>query len=134
MQEPRCDVNCDEGRKRGCQTYCCRLLVRLDPEEREPTQDGTPEKGFVDKTEDGYCIHFDRENFLCSIWHKRPKVCRQYDCNHDALLQAAVRERFRNIVELAKAAARIFVPRECYIRIPYCGETEDRPIEETHKH
>lgn len=122
MKEPRCDVDCEEGRRRGCQTYCCRLLVRLDPDEREPTTDGSLEKGFVDKAEDGYCIHFDRVHFLCAIWQNRPNVCRKYDCNNDCLLQAAVREPFKNIVELAKAAVRIFVPKECYVRIPYCGE------------
>jgi len=114
------DIDCETGRALGCQTFCCRLLVRLDPDEREPSRDGLPPKGFVDKDlEDGLCIHLDRENHHCRIWAKRPRVCREYHCNDDEMLQAALKLRnFKNIVELAKAAVHLNVPRECYVRVP----------------
>lgn len=117
-----CGVNCDQGRKLGCNTYCCRLLVRLAPEEMEPSKDGLPAKGFVDKTEDGYCIHLDRKTNLCAIWHKRPKVCGEYDCNKDFMLQVALRKSFRTIVDLAKAAATSYIPVEQYIKVPLCDD------------
>lgn len=114
------DIDCDAGRALGCQTFCCRLLVRLDPDEREPGQNGLPPKGFVDKDlEDGLCIHLDRDNRRCRIWARRPRICREYHCNDDAMLQAALKlGTFRNIVELAKAAGHLNVPLENYVRVP----------------
>jgi Fe-S-cluster containining protein len=121
----RCaDVDCEAGRRLGCRVFCCRLLVRLDPDEREPRTDGLPEKGFVDKDPEGYCIHFDRERGICRNWERRPRVCREYHCNSDFLLQVALRQDFCNLAELLKAAARVFIPREQYRRVPLLGEKE----------
>jgi hypothetical protein len=120
--ETRSDVDCNAGRQLGCQSYCCRLLVRLDPDERVPGTHSEPAKGFVDKTPDGYCVNFDRENHLCAIWRARPRVCREYTCNSDELLQIAVRQNFRTIVDLVKAVTQAYIPRENYVRVPYCGE------------
>ena len=112
------NVDCEAGRKLGCQTYCCRLLVRLDPDERE-IGDGThTPKGYVDKTADGYCINFDRQTHLCKKWHERPHACREYSCNGELLLQVAMRHEFKNIVELVKLAAIAYIPVEIYINIP----------------
>jgi Fe-S-cluster containining protein len=118
------DVDCEAGRALGCQTFCCRLLVRLDPDEREPSKDGLPPKGFVDKDlGDGLCIHLDRVTHRCRIWAKRPRVCREYHCNGDEMLQAALKlGHFRNIVEVAKAAVQLAIPREAYVRIPLVDE------------
>lgn len=121
---PRCgkinksDVNCEAGRRLGCETYCCRLLVRLDPDEREPTTDGSVAKGYVDKHENGDCIHLDTEKLLCRIWHKRPRVCREYECNSDFLLQVAIRNGFTSIGRLVKDASNAFIPKETYIEVP----------------
>jgi hypothetical protein len=115
------DVDCEAGRAMGCGTFCCRLLVRLDPEEREPAEGSTPQKGFVDKSpEDGLCVHLDRETCLCRIWERRPRICREYDCNADLLLQIALREGgCRSITRLAKAAVHACIPRETYRRVPH---------------
>ena len=123
----QCDVDCDAGRKLGCQTFCCRMVVRLDPSERVPSTDGLPEKSCIDKTDDGYCIHFDRETNYCAIWQNRPRVCREYDCNADIMLQAALRTRFRNIVELAKAAYQLSQSKARIKRIPYCDPEHNLP-------
>lgn len=118
------DVDCEAGRGLGCKTFCCRLLVRLAPEEREPARDGLPAKGFVDKDlRDGLCVHLDRENHRCAVWATRPKVCREYHCNDDEMLVAAVRaERVVSIVELAKSAARLRVTAENQVRVPLVVE------------
>lgn len=52
-------VNVDyvKGRAKGCQTYCCRLLVRLEPDERKPGIS----KSFMAKGADGYCANLNRE-------------------------------------------------------------------------
>lgn len=121
------DVNCEAGRELGCKTFCCRLLVRLAPEEREPSRDGVPSKGFVDKDlQDGLCIHLDRENHRCAIWATRPKVCREYHCNDDEMLVAAVRsERVTSIVALAKVAARIRVTAENRVCVPLVADRKE---------
>jgi len=60
----------------------------------------------LDKDEDGFCIHLDRASMKCRIWHRRPRVCRAYDCNDDPMLPVALGGKFRNIVELARATTR----------------------------
>ncbi len=111
------NVDCRKGREIGCQTYCCRLLVRLEPDEREADDGNVMAHDFVEKGADGYCVHLDRANYLCRIWDERPRVCRGYDCNGDFLLQVAVRHRFRNIAELVKIAATAYIPKETYIQV-----------------
>ena len=114
-------IDCEAGRRLGCCTFCCRLLVRLAEDEREPSVNGSVPKGFVDKAPDGLCIHLDRVTHRCGIWEKRPRVCREYDCNHDYLLQAAIRLGVTNIVQLAKDAQSLRVAMESCIKIPGCG-------------
>lgn len=113
------DVDCDAGRALGCKTFCCRLLVRLAPDEREPAEGGTPAKGFVDKTPDGLCVNLDSETYRCKIWHTRPRTCREYDCNGDFLLQVALRQDFGNIVQLAVAASKAYIPQDTYLHVPH---------------
>lgn len=115
---PTADIDCDAGRRLGCGTFCCRLLVRLKPHEREPDRDGIPAKQFVDKDEDGCCVHFDRASSLCRNWQQRPETCREYSCNGDFLLQVAIREGFSSIADLAKKATRSYIPCEQYVRVP----------------
>jgi len=112
-----CYVDCRKGRELGCQTYCCRLLVRLEPDERAADNGHVMARDFVEKSADGYCIHLDRDSHLCRTWETRPRVCRGYDCNSDFLLQVAVRNEFRNIAELVRIAATAYIPRETYIRV-----------------
>lgn len=114
-----CNVNCEQGRIAGCQTYCCRLLIRLSENKMKPPNDGSTAKGFIDKDPDGYCIHFNREKFLCRIWHKRPDVCKNYGCNNDFLLQAAIKKEFSNIVDPVNIASSLKLEKNQYIQIPY---------------
>jgi hypothetical protein len=115
----RSDIDCDQGRALGCQVFCCRLLVRLEPDERPPAENGLAQKGYMDKDPDGYCIHFDRERGLCRIWEQRPRICRSYSCNTDPLLQVALRYPFRNLADLLRASARALIPRGTEKTIPY---------------
>ncbi|QDG50256.1 hypothetical protein FIV42_05780 [Persicimonas caeni] len=96
-------IDCEEGRALGCATFCCRLLVRLDPDEREVGPDGR-ERRFIEKRpEDGLCIYCDPENHRCTRWETRPRVCREYDCNQDKLLQVVLRDGFTSLSELVTA-------------------------------
>lgn len=111
LHDDRSDMDCEQGRALGCQVFCCRLLVRLEPDERPPAENGLAQKGYMDKDPDGYCIHFDRERGICRIWEQRPKVCRAYSCNTDPLLQVALRYPFRNLVDLVQASTRVLILR-----------------------
>lgn len=114
-------IDCDIGRRLGCSTFCCRLLVRLDECEREPSTDGSVPKGCIDKAPDGLCIHLDRESYRCNIWEKRPRVCREYNCNHDPMLQAAIRVGVKNIVQLSRDSLNFQVHGEECAMVPDCG-------------
>lgn len=97
-------VDCDQGRLLGCQTFCCRLVVRLRPGEREPGGNQAPLKSCVDKDPGtGRCIYLDPESSLCRVWERRPLECREYSCCHDPRLQVVLREGFVSLTQLAKA-------------------------------
>jgi hypothetical protein len=125
-------IDCDAGRQLGCNTFCCRLIVRFYEDERPSGVNGSTAKGCVDKGPNGLCIHLDRD-CRCSIWEKRPRVCREYNCNADYLLQVAVRVGVKNIVQLSRDALRAHILRESWIRVPACscGSTDDPMSEET---
>ena len=64
-----------------CQACCCRLEVMLI------TDTGVPDKFIeVDKwggstmlrLEDGWCAALDRDTLLCTIYEKRPLICREF--------------------------------------------------------
>lgn len=111
-------VDCDAGRRMGCATFCCRMMVRLQPDEMEKGDGITPPKGFVDKDPEGYCVHIDRETGRCNNWGKRPRVCREYECNSDFMLQVVLRNGFTNIAELARQAINAYIPKESYRYVP----------------
>lgn len=111
-------IDCDAGRELGCSTFCCRLLVRLKPHEMEPSDGHTAAKGFVDKDENGYCIHIDKTTWMCGNWENRPEICREYSCNTDPLLQTVLKEGFTNIADVAKKSAAQYIPIELYKSIP----------------
>jgi len=96
-------LDCDEGRRLGCHTFCCSLIVRLEPGECDPTMPDAPMKNCIDKDPDsGICIHLDQERGHCSIYRERPKLCRQYDCRRDPLLPVVLEYGFNSLVELIK--------------------------------
>jgi uncharacterized protein len=125
-------IDCDMGRRLGCNTFCCRLLVRYYEDERPPSVDGSTPKGCVDKAPDGLCIHLDRTTQRCGVWEKRPRVCREYDCNTDYLLQVAVRMGVKNIVQLSKDSLTLQIPSKDWVRIPGCGCTDETKEQEQH--
>jgi len=104
------------------------MLVRLDPDEMEQPTGNLPAKGFVDKDSEGYCIHFNRETRLCDNWENRPRVCREYECNSDFLLQVVLVEGFTNIAELAKASTRFYIPKESYRYVPMLNKQDNDSV------
>ncbi|MDH5676193.1 MAG: YkgJ family cysteine cluster protein [Myxococcales bacterium] len=103
MREVR--VDCDQGRRLGCASFCCRLLVQLDPGERDPGRPGAGDKHCLDKDpRSGLCVYFDEPSGRCSVWERRPRVCREYDCNSDPHLQRVLKEGFVSLTRLVLAS------------------------------
>ena len=69
-----CGVDCNKGRELGCQTFCCRLLVRLEPDERAESKDGLPAPGFVDRSEE-HTSELQSQMYLVCRLLLAKKVC-----------------------------------------------------------
>ena len=97
-------VDCEEGRKSGCATYCCRLLVRYAPEERILASDGVSFKNCADKDPaTGLCSHMDSSTWRCLIWETRPRVCREFTCEGDPRLRRVQHDGgFRSLLRLVQ--------------------------------
>ena len=69
-----------------CQARCCTLVFPLsvqDLEERVVRWDfGRPYQ--IARRADGYCVHSAADSCACTVYAKRPGVCRSYDCRNDA--------------------------------------------------
>lgn len=113
-------IDCDAGRRLGCKSFCCRLLVRLKDHERTEVDPKTNRlKGYVDKDEHGVCIHQDKETGRCLNWENRPSICREYDCNHDKLLQVVMRSPGKSIGDWMKESVQVSISKEEYQYVPY---------------
>lgn len=71
------DVTCST-----CKANCCRLEVMLI------TDTGVPEEYIAEdqwgamsmaRLDDGWCAALDRSTMLCSIYDKRPWICREFE-------------------------------------------------------
>lgn len=113
-------IDCDAGRRMGCETFCCRLWLRLTEDEaKEFGGDRGLEKG-----EDGLCKYLDRNTRLCTIWDRRSAACRGYDCNHDDLLQVVLKEGFTSLRQVA--TRQVFIAKECYVKIPVISVSSEK--------
>lgn len=70
---------------RGCQTACCTLQFELSPEDIAEGFEWEPNLPYMIRHEaDGYCYLLDRKTHQCTVWEKRPKTCRIFDCRKKA--------------------------------------------------
>lgn len=81
-QEAR--LNCAD-RRAVCRAACCKLDFALSAQDIE---EGTvrwrlDQPYMIRKGADGYCIHLDRETLQCTIYERRPAICRLYSCRND---------------------------------------------------
>ncbi|WP_166256573.1 YkgJ family cysteine cluster protein [Marinobacter salicampi] len=76
------NVSEDEVSCANCRACCCRLEVMLI------TETGVPERfteieshgvTVMSRLEDGWCAALDRNTMLCSIYERRPWVCREFE-------------------------------------------------------
>lgn len=74
--DDRTAINCS-----ACQACCCQLPVLLlpgdDPPEHWIDEDehGAP---IMAKADDGWCVALDRDTYRCTIYARRPWVCRAF--------------------------------------------------------
>lgn len=78
---PNTEITCS-----SCQASCCRLEVMLI------TDTGVPAK-FIEvdqwggrtmlRLDDGWCAALDRDTMLCTIYEKRPLICREFAMGSD---------------------------------------------------
>jgi uncharacterized protein len=81
-------ITCDT-----CRACCCRLEVILMGDDDPPARFTVEDRwgGSVMRREaDGWCAALDRETFLCTIYPRRPEVCREYQAgDSDCLIERA---------------------------------------------
>ncbi|HEY3432981.1 MAG TPA: YkgJ family cysteine cluster protein [Rhodocyclaceae bacterium] len=74
-----------------CKACCCQLEVMLmgedEPPERYTRQDQWG--GWVmHRLDDGFCAALNRETHLCTIYERRPTICRDFEAgDSDCLTQ-----------------------------------------------
>ena len=76
-----------------CKALCCRLEVQLidDSDEQVPVEftEQTKDLYYVMKRgDDGWCEALNRETMLCTIYEKRPFLCREYQAgDYDCMVE-----------------------------------------------
>jgi Fe-S-cluster containining protein len=81
--EAEAEIDC-ENRKHICRTACCALAYALSPQDIREGIRWSLGKPFMNaRGADGYCVHLHQDTLTCSIYEKRPAVCRQYSCRND---------------------------------------------------
>jgi hypothetical protein len=69
-----------------CKARCCTFTVfcsAQDLDERVVQWDYSQPYRIRRREEDGYCAHSEPQTHRCTIYDKRPAVCRTYDCRKD---------------------------------------------------
>lgn len=66
----------------NCQACCCRLEVMIITDTGVPDIHISTDKWGAEtmlRLNDGWCSALDRDTYLCSIYEKRPLICREFD-------------------------------------------------------
>jgi Fe-S-cluster containining protein len=81
---PDADITCAT-----CKASCCRLEVMLISDTGVPEQYVEFDKWggmTMARLDDGWCAALDRLTMLCSIYDKRPVICRELEMGGDECL------------------------------------------------
>ncbi|MBL0141014.1 MAG: YkgJ family cysteine cluster protein [Betaproteobacteria bacterium] len=105
-------VDTDEGPAVSCATCkacCCRLEVLLMGEDDIPAeltlQD--PWGGWVmRRLDDGWCAALDRSTMLCTIYERRPVICRDFRTGESECIE----ERLQLVASPSRVRAGLVVP------------------------
>jgi Fe-S-cluster containining protein len=73
---PGASIHCDR-----CQACCCQLQVILMPGDAPPAHLVEIEEhglSVMRRGDDGWCVALDRDTMRCTIYARRPQVCRDF--------------------------------------------------------
>jgi Fe-S-cluster containining protein len=77
-----------------CDARCCRLEVMLMGDDDVPvglTEEDAWGGTVMTRLEDGRCAALDRQTMLCTIYERRPTVCRDFEMGgYDCVAERAV--------------------------------------------
>jgi Fe-S-cluster containining protein len=77
-----------------CNASCCRLEVMLITETGVPDQFIETDRWggmTMARLDDGWCAALDRRSMSCTIYDKRPLICREFELgSHECLAERAV--------------------------------------------
>ena len=74
----------------ACDAVCCRLEVILMGDDDVPAHlSGEDEWGgwVMRRRDDGWCAALDRNTMRCTIYTRRPFLCRDYEMGADACIE-----------------------------------------------
>ncbi len=78
-------ITCD-----SCQACCCKLEVLLmgdDDVPRRFTAEDAWGGWVMRRLDDGWCAALDRDTLRCTIYARRPGLCRDFEMGGDACLE-----------------------------------------------
>ena len=78
----------------SCAACCCRLEVMLMGDDEVPPAFTRQDRwgGWVmRRLEDGWCMALDRQSMRCTIYARRPQICRDYPAGGDDCLGERVK-------------------------------------------
>lgn len=70
----------------NCQACCCHLEVMIISDTGVPEQHIAYDKWGGEtmlRLDDGWCSALDRETLMCTIYEKRPLICREFEMASD---------------------------------------------------
>lgn len=90
-------IDCLE-RHPTCKAACCKLGFALSVQDvEEGAVRWDLRQPYVNrKGEDGYCVHLDRSTYKCTVYEKRPLICRCYTCQDDKRIWLDYEKRIFN--------------------------------------
>lgn len=84
--QPDTEVTCA-----NCEASCCRLDAMLFNDTEVPEEFiaiNTRGDRSMARLEDGWCAALDRNSMRCTIYEKRPWICREFEMGEDECLSA----------------------------------------------
>jgi len=86
LQNPRIDESTDQAASTPtcstCRACCCRLEVLVIGDPHVPDEMTTVNDWggtVMRRMEDGWCVALDRDTMRCSIYARRPQICRDFE-------------------------------------------------------
>lgn len=76
------DVSTTEVACSNCQACCCRLEVMIITDTGVPHVHVSVDEWGAEtmlRLDDGWCSALDRDTHMCSIYDKRPLICREFE-------------------------------------------------------